>query len=86
MIGFIPLFSFVLAIFIPIQDSTKFGISIILTAFAFIIVGGVKGKIVNKSIIRSSLETLAIGSVAAILAFVVGYLLRGLVGVLTINF
>jgi VIT1/CCC1 family predicted Fe2+/Mn2+ transporter len=77
VIGFIPLLSFVLAIFFPIQN--PFIISIILTALAFLIVGFVKGYITsNKSCILCALETLIIGSGAALIAFLVGYLLRGL--------
>lgn len=78
-IGFIPLFSFILAIFVPMTEYSKLTLSIMLTAFAFLVVGGAKGLIVKKSIPRSALETLIIGSVAAFLAYIVGYLLRGLV-------
>lgn len=80
VIGLIPLLSFVLAIFTPISEQNKFIFSAILTGFAFLFIGGIKGLVVKKSIIKSATITLFIGGVAATLAFAVGYLLRGLVG------
>ena len=80
IIGFIPLISFIMALFLNISNNSKFVYSIILTAIAFIIVGSVKGKITEKSKLKSALETLIIGGFAALIAFIVGYLLRGIVG------
>jgi len=79
VIGFIPLFSFVLAVFVPMINEYKFTLSIILTGVGFLVVGGIKGIIVKKSITRSAIETLLIGGIAATLSFMVGFLLRGLV-------
>ncbi len=79
IIGFIPLISFVLALFSPIFNNSKFMFSIILTGIAFIIVGSIKGKIAEKSKFKSALETLIIGGIAALIAFFVGYLLKGLI-------
>ena len=80
IIGLIPLLPFLIAFFIESLDPNKFfPLSIAFTGVALIIVGAVKGKIVEKSPIRSGLETLIIGGIAAVLAFAVGYLLRGLV-------
>lgn len=78
IIGFIPLFPFVLALFVPSIQPYKLMLSIVFTAFALILVGWTKGRIVEKSSIRSALETLVIGGIAAALAFLVGFLLRGL--------
>jgi VIT1/CCC1 family predicted Fe2+/Mn2+ transporter len=80
IIGFIPLLSFVLALIFPQLAPKQFYISIVLTAMAFIIVGYVKGHLVKRNKIFSCLETLVIGGIAAALAFIVGYLLKGLVG------
>lgn len=52
--------------------------SIALTAATFFAVGVIKGLVVNRSWIRDGLETLALGGAAAIAAFAVGWLLRGL--------
>jgi len=78
IIGLIPLISFVFALAIPSLDANKFFYSIIFTAFALFIVGFIKGEIVKKHPIKSAIETLVIGGIASIIAFIVGYLLRGL--------
>ena len=80
IIGFIPLFSFVIAPFFPHIDANKFLYSIILTGIAFLVIGYIRGKVANKSSLRTSIETLTIGAVAAFLAYIVGYMLKGLVG------
>ncbi len=78
IIGLIPLLSFVLANFIPALESGKFIYSAILTGLAFILVGTIKAEIVKKHPFHSALETFLIGSLAAGIAFLVGWLLRGL--------
>ena len=79
IIGFIPLISFVLAPLSSFIDSNKFLLSAILTGIAFIVIGSVKGRVAEKSRLKSSVETLLIGGIAALIAFIVGYLLKGLV-------
>lgn len=79
-IGFIPLIPFVLGLFSPTIECCQFKVSIVLTALAFIIIGAVKGKVVEKKMASSALETLLIGGIAAALAYTVGYFLRGLAG------
>lgn len=78
IIGFIPLISFVLAPFSTTIDQNKFLYSTILTGIAFIFVGAIKGSITEKSKLYSAIETFLIGSLAALIAFVVGYLLKSL--------
>jgi VIT1/CCC1 family predicted Fe2+/Mn2+ transporter len=68
----------VLALFVPVVNPIKFELSIIFTGIALLTIGGIKGLLVEKSIPRAALETFLIGSIAAILAFIVGYTLRGL--------
>jgi len=80
IVGFIPLLSFVIAPLSPFLEGKKIVLSFVLTGIAFLVVGGIKGKITGKHPIKASLETFAIGGVAAFLAFAVGYLLRGFVG------
>ncbi|MEK6819964.1 MAG: VIT1/CCC1 transporter family protein [Nanoarchaeota archaeon] len=82
IIGFIPLLSFVVA---SISNSeylikNQFAYSIILTAFAFIFVGWFKGEITGRNRINSSLQTLLIGGTAAVVAFLVGFFVKSLVG------
>ena len=78
LIGFIPLFAYVLSYFSESFRSNTFALSVILTSIAFFIVGSVKGRIVGERWIISGLETVLIGGAAAIIAYVAGYLLRGL--------
>ena len=77
-VGLIPLVSFLLAIFIPYFEVHKISFSILFTAVALASVGAIKGTIVKKHPLNSAVETLAIGGVAAALAFAVGFLLKGL--------
>lgn len=82
IIGFIPLSSFVLASATgnPVLVDSQFRNSFLFTAFALIIVGWFKGEITKKARLRSAVETFLIGGVAALLAFLVGRFLSGLVG------
>ena len=80
IIGVIPLISFVVALFVPFIDNHKFLYSMILTGISFLAIGSVKGEIVGKRRIRSAIETFIIGGLAALIAFIVGYAVRGIVG------
>ena len=80
IIGFIPLITFVISPFSSHLQSNQFLYSSLLTAMAFIIIGYHKGKIVKKSKFKSSLETLIVGGIAAAIAFLVGFFLKGLIG------
>ena len=81
-IGLIPLvpFIFVYFIYFDLSDSiytidNVFFYSILFTAISFFSIGLVKGKVVNKSPVRSGLNTLMMGGIAAVVAFLVGSLL-----------
>lgn len=81
IIGLIPLLSFVLA-FLTNNSSlieNQFLYSIILTGIALMIVGWFRGEVTGKHKIKTLIQTLAIGGVAALLAFVVGRLISTLV-------
>ena len=60
-------------------NSEAFVYSSIFTGAAFFLVGIIKGKIVQRSIIKSGIYTLIIGGIAAGVAYGVGYLLKQLV-------
>lgn len=75
LVGLIPLLPY---IFYPSSDDV-FYVSCILTAFTFIGIGFIKGKIVGKNKFYSAVETLLVGGAAASIAYIVGFLLKGLV-------
>ena len=80
VIGLIPLISFILAAIFKnsILIENQFTYSFVLTGFALLIVGALKGEIVGKHPGKSAVETLIIGGIAAALAFGVGYFVKSL--------
>jgi vacuolar iron transporter family protein len=80
VIGLIPLIPFVVFMIMGIElTSEAFVYSTVSVMTAFFLVGVIKGKIVKKSMIRSGLNTLVIGGIAATVAYSVGYGLNFLV-------
>ncbi|MBA3284747.1 MAG: VIT1/CCC1 transporter family protein [Nitrosopumilus sp.] len=82
LVGLIPLIPFIYVYFVYFDLShlinkidNVFLYSIIFTAISFFSIGLVKGKVVNKSPVRSGLNTLIIGGIAAVVSFLVGSLL-----------
>jgi VIT1/CCC1 family predicted Fe2+/Mn2+ transporter len=79
VIGVIPLLPFIAMFAIGssvISAPDAFTYSVIFTAVAFFLIGGVKGRVVQKPLVRSGLNTLLVGGIAAAVAFAVGYLLN----------
>ena len=77
IVGLVPLIPFLAFFVLGINaNSEAFYYSVIATGAAFFIVGLVKGRIVQKSLLRSGLYTLIIGTTAASVAYIVGYLLN----------
>jgi VIT1/CCC1 family predicted Fe2+/Mn2+ transporter len=72
--GLVPLLPFVTGI------AAAFPASVALTAGAFFGIGSVRGRLVGVRWWRSGTETLAIGSVAAALAYLAGAVLKKIVG------
>ena len=77
-IGFIPLLPFAAAFAFPRIVHYQFELSIVLTALAFIGIGAVRGIVTRHKTLQSSLETLFVGGLAALISFAVGYFLRDL--------
>ncbi len=73
--GFIPLLVYLLDYSIAEIDQ-KFLISACLTALVFIVIGWLKSVVTKTSHIRGIVETLALGLIAAILAYAAGDLLK----------
>lgn len=80
VVGSLPLLVYIYEVAFPGSIAEPFAWSALLTGIAFIIVGAVKGLYVKQSWLRGSLETLAVGSVAAFFAFGAGVVLKGVVG------
>jgi VIT1/CCC1 family predicted Fe2+/Mn2+ transporter len=79
VVGAIPLLPFFVDELTDGAVGDPFLWSAVLTAGAFVAVGAAKGAALGTRIWRSGLETLAVGGAAAATAWVVGYVLRGLV-------
>ncbi|MEM3094212.1 MAG: VIT1/CCC1 transporter family protein [Nitrososphaera sp.] len=77
-VGLIPLLPFVVMFVAGSSASPNdaFIYSVIFTAAAFFLVGGVKGRIVQRPLLRSGMSTLSVGGIAAAVAYIVGYLLN----------
>ncbi|MEW5839643.1 VIT1/CCC1 transporter family protein [Nitrososphaera sp.] len=81
-IGVIPLLPFI-ALFASgataASSQDAFIYSSVFTGIAFFMIGAIKGRIVDRPLLRSGIGTLLVGGIAAVVAFVVGYLLNLLV-------
>lgn len=80
VIGFLPLVAYILQYVGPVKLDNPFVYSALITAVAFFLVGVGKGRVVEQRWWVSGLETLAVGGVAATLAYTVGWLLRNVAG------
>ncbi len=80
-IGIIPLVPFLFVYFSGslLSSSNAFLYSVLATASAFFLIGVIRGKVVQKSLIRAGFNTLIIGGAAAAASFAVGNLLSTLV-------
>ena len=78
LLGLIPLSPFIIIYIIGItfiSSYNAFILSSIFTAISFFLIGIIKGRIVKISFIKSGLHTLAIGGIASIVAYTIGYVL-----------
>ena len=77
-IGAIPLIPYFLSFFSEAIKSNVYPLSVIMTFIAFFFIGSAKVYITKKNWLLSGLETLLVGGAAAIIAYGIGFLLRGL--------
>ena len=77
--GAMPLLSFLINWLAPGTIASPFLVSVVITMATFAAVGAIKGRYVNQKAWLAALETSLVGAAAAGLAWVVGYLLKGLV-------
>jgi VIT1/CCC1 family predicted Fe2+/Mn2+ transporter len=81
IVGSVPLLPFIVALFSSFVEANQFGWSILFTALAFLAIGAGRGFVTEENRFLTSLETLLIGGVAAVIAFGIGFLLKGVVGI-----
>ena len=81
IIGIIPLipFLFLYVSGLNLSIGNAFFYSVVATASSFFLIGNIRGKVVQKPMIRSGLNTLFIGGIAAVVSYGVGHLLSTLV-------
>lgn len=79
LVGLLPLLVFIYGHFVPTQTNTLYTVSSVLTGVAFFLVGAAKSQFVDQKWYWSGLETFSVGGVAALLAYIVGVILKGIV-------
>ncbi len=79
-VGFVPLLVYVLHTFWPLSNEKLFFWSSLATTVAFVLIGALKSRVNNTPLLRSILETVALGSIAAILAYAAGFQLEQWLG------
>jgi len=74
--GFMPLVTYILASFIPFFAQNTFLTATILTLVTLFTVGSLRNIVTNVNWFKSGLEMLLTGSMAAFVAYIVGFLIR----------
>ncbi len=77
--GALPLLAFISPLLFPGHPTEPFIWSCVLTAGALFTVGALKSRFVEQRWLAAGLETLGIGGLAAVLAYLIGLALRNLV-------
>lgn len=78
VVGAIPLFTYLVNWLLPNAIAQPFLWSSVLTGVAFFGVGVAKGRFIGRNPLLGAFETLSIGGLAAVFAYTVGVLLKGL--------
>lgn len=76
IVGLIPLITYVFSYFNEMSETKLFWFSSLLTGIAFILIGFLKSYITHSHRLKSVLETLMLGGIAAVVAYYVGDVLR----------
>lgn len=78
--GSLPLIVFIAGVFTPIAPDTAFGISVLLSGAALFGLGAAKVFVTRLNPLRSGLEMLVVGGLAAGVAYVIGAALKNVGG------
>jgi VIT1/CCC1 family predicted Fe2+/Mn2+ transporter len=83
LIGFIPVLAYVVdaILSLGIDKNSLFAVSAFLTGATFISIGVLKGQTTKTNQLKSGIETLMLGGVAAVVAFLLGNVLAKALGV-----
>lgn len=77
--GFLPLLAFVFIHFVPSFDVIPpFTLSIIITSITIFVVGALRSLFIAKKWFVAGMEMLLVGGFASAVAYIIGYLLKGL--------
>lgn len=79
ILGAVPLSVYVLRELFNLEITNVFGFSIGLALISFIVIGGIKSKVTKRSLPQSLLETIALGGIAATIAYSVGNILERII-------
>ena len=79
IVGSVPLLLYVGNYFLAISVNNTFAITSLLTTLSFVGIGWLKSHITNTSTLRSILETVVLGIIAAVLAYSLGNWLEGMI-------
>ena len=75
-VGFVPLLVYVSDFITRTQTTQRFWVASLLTFLAFVAIGWLKSTVTQRSVVRGVLETVALGAVAAAVAYFVGDVLE----------
>ena len=76
--GVVPLLVYLVGLAVPIAPQTAFLVSVALSGLALFGLGAARILVTGQRLLRSGTEMLLVGGLAALVAYVVGALLRGL--------
>lgn len=79
IMGLIPLIVYVVSYLTETASEDLFFYSCLLTGISFLFIGFLRSYVTNTSHVRSILETLLLGSIAAVLAYYVGNILESMI-------
>ncbi|GAB6259940.1 VIT1/CCC1 transporter family protein [Photobacterium sp. 53610] len=78
LVGSVPLIPFMIP---GLEPNLQFAFSACLAALMFFSIGALKSRLFDKPVFRSGISTLFTGGTAAVLAFLVGFVLREIFGI-----